>query len=71
MLAGGGIKGGTVYGATDAKGRKVVSNALKPKDWIATIGHGLGVPLEEEVSAPSGRPFTFANRGRAVTELFA
>ena len=71
MLAGGGIKGGTVYGATDARGRKVVSNQVQPKDWIATIGHGLGVPLDKEIYAPNGRPFTFANRGKPVTEIFA
>ncbi len=71
MLAGGGIKGGTVHGATDEMGKKVVSKAVRPKDWIATIGHGLGVPLDKEIYSPNGRPFTFANRGRAVTEIYS
>jgi len=71
MLAGGGIKGGTVYGSTDGTGKKVKSNPVKPEDFIATIGHGLGLPQDETIYSPTRRPFTFANKGVPVTDLFA
>lgn len=70
MLAGGGIKGGTVYGETDGAGKKVKVNPVKPKDFLATIGHGLGLNLEETVYSPTQRPFVFANHGKPVTALF-
>jgi hypothetical protein len=71
MLAGGGIKGGTVYGETDGMGKKVKANPVKPEDFLATIGYGLGLNLEETVYSPTQRPFTFADKGAPVTALFA
>ncbi len=70
VLAGGGIKGGTVYGETDGVGKKVTANPVKPNDFLATIGYGLGINLEETVYSPTQRPFTFANHGKPVTSLF-
>ncbi len=70
MLAGGGIKGGNVYGATDGMGKKVKSNPVKPEDFIATIGYGLGLPMDETIYSPTQRPFTFANKGVPVTKLY-
>ncbi len=70
VLAGGGVKGGTVYGETDGSGKKVKANPVKPEDWLATIGHGLGLNLEETVYSPTQRPFTFADKGVPVTSLF-
>lgn len=70
VLAGGGIKGGTVYGETDGSGKKVKANPVKPQDFIATIGYGLGLNLEETVYSPTQRPFTFARNGKPVTSLF-
>ncbi len=71
MLAGGGIKGGQVYGSTDKYGKKVASDPMRPEDFLATIGYGLGVPLEQTIYSPSRRPFTFANDGKPATKLFA
>jgi len=70
MLAGGGIKGGQVYGSTDKYGKKVASDPMRPEDFLATIGYGLGVPLEQTIYSPSRRPFTFANDGEPATSLF-
>lgn len=71
VLAGGGIKGGTVYGETDGTGKKVKTNPVKPQDFLATIGYGLGLDLEEVIYSPTQRPFTFARKGNPVTALFA
>jgi hypothetical protein len=70
VLAGGGVKGGQVYGATDKQGKKVTEGKVMPEDWIATIGHGLGINLTEVVYAPNGRPFTFGDKGKPVTQVF-
>ncbi len=70
VLAGGGAKGGMVHGATDKQGKKVAEGKIMPPDWIATLGYGLGVNLDEVIYAPNGRPFTFSDKGKPVTELF-
>ena len=71
VFAGGGIQGGQVYGKTDDEGRRVAEDKVKVEDFHATIGHGLGINLEDPIYSPSGRPFTIAHKGRPVTELFA
>ena len=71
LLAGGGIRGGVRWGKTDAEGRDVVENAVSVPDFNATIGHALGLPLEQVITAPSGRPFTVADKGKPVLGLFA
>jgi hypothetical protein len=50
MLAGGGVKGGTVYGATDKIGASVKDNPVRPQDLSATIFHALKVPYESKVT---------------------
>lgn len=70
MLAGGGITGGRVYGKTDERGSKVVDKAIKVPDLNATIGYSLGLPLDQVLYSPSMRPFTVADKGKPVVELF-
>lgn len=70
VLAGGGVKGGQVYGKTDSKGLRVKDKTVSPSDLNATIAHSLGLPLERRIIAPSGRPFTLAHKGRALTDIF-
>lgn len=71
MLAGGGIKGGFKYGATDKEGREVVENKVSIPSFNATIAHGLGLPLEKKTMSPSMRPFTIADKGKPILDLFA
>lgn len=71
LLAGGGIKGGTVYGRSDSKGYAVEENGVEVPDFNATIAYALGLPLDQKVLSESGRPFTVANKGKPVTSLFA
>ncbi|MGI9244483.1 MAG: DUF1501 domain-containing protein [Verrucomicrobiales bacterium] len=70
VLAGGGVKGGTVFGKTDAHGTEPIENAIKVTDFNATIAYGLGLPLDQRLFSPSARPFTVAHRGNPATELF-
>lgn len=64
MFAGGGISGGQVYGQTDKLGVAVEENPVDPRDFNATIGHAMGINLNEVVYAPSGRPFLLAGHKR-------
>ncbi|MCB1092279.1 MAG: DUF1501 domain-containing protein, partial [Verrucomicrobiae bacterium] len=70
-LIGGGIKGGTVYGKTDETGENVVENPVGPAEINATIGYALGLPLNQVLYSPSKRPFTVAQNGKPIVELFA
>ncbi|MFT4550042.1 MAG: hypothetical protein ACI8XO_000737 [Verrucomicrobiales bacterium] len=70
VLAGGGVKGGTVYGKTDENGTKPIEDAIKVSDFNATIAYGLGLPLDQRLFSPSARPFTVAHKGTPATKLF-
>ena len=70
VLAGGGIRGGQVFGATDERGDKVAEGAVSIPDFNATIGYALGLPLDTVVYSPSKRPFTVADKGKPVAQLF-
>jgi hypothetical protein len=71
VFAGGGVKGGFVYGATDKDGRRVADKQATPMDFQATIGHAMGLPVEEVVMSPSNRPFTVGDKGTPLLEIFA
>ena len=67
LLAGAGIKGGQVYGASDKNGAYVRDNPVSPESFGATLLRALGVPAESRLS-PDGftRP---ASTGTPVTAL--
>ena len=71
VFAGGGVKGGFVYGATDKDGRRVTDKQASPLDFQATIGHAMGLPVDEVVMSPSNRPFTVGDKGTPLLEIFA
>lgn len=71
VLAGGGFKGGYVYGKTSEGAEEVVENPLTIPDFNATIAYALGIPIGKELISPTGRPFTVAHKGDPVLELFA
>jgi len=57
LLAGGGVKGGLAYGATDELGMNAVENPVHPHDLHATILHLLGIDHERLTYRWSGRDF--------------
>jgi uncharacterized protein (DUF1501 family) len=69
MLAGGGIKPGSVYGASDRIGGLPSSNPVKPADIIATIYDCLGLAKDHELRDRLGRPFPLVPWGEPVREL--
>lgn len=69
LLAGGGIKGGTVYGASDRIGGRPSLNPVFPADVIATIYHCLGLPADFELRDRLNRPFALVPWGNPILDL--
>ncbi|MHC4876819.1 MAG: DUF1501 domain-containing protein [Planctomycetota bacterium] len=69
LMAGGGIKGGQVYGSTDEEAFYVEDDAVSVEDFNATIAQSLGIPHDEEIYSPDGRPFTMGNGGTPIDKL--
>ena len=57
VLAGGGIRGGQVYGSSDDNGARPASNPCTPADFHATVYKALGIDPRTEVHDNLGRPF--------------
>jgi uncharacterized protein (DUF1501 family) len=70
LMAGGGIKGGQVYGATDRTGAYPSENPVTPGDFMATICHCLGVDPHSEIHDQFDRPLTLC-KGNPITPLLA
>jgi hypothetical protein len=69
FLAGGGIRRGTVVGATDGQGGAPASDPCTPADVAATIFHLLGVEPTLELRTPGGRPVTAFREGKVIEGL--
>ena len=68
-LAGGGIKGGRVIGASDEKGAFPKSNPKTPQDVLATVYRHLGVDTNADY-LNNGRPVSVLPSGKVIEELF-
>ncbi|MBX7168663.1 MAG: DUF1501 domain-containing protein [Pirellulales bacterium] len=69
LLCGGGIRGGQVYGASDAIGAYPAERPVSAGDFAATLYHALGIRPETEVYDRLGRPQRVAD-GAPVVDLF-
>lgn len=69
VLAGGGIRGGQVYGSSDKDAAYPSTNPVSPEDMLATVYHALGIPEDAELRDPLNRPHRLVD-GRPLTELF-
>ena len=69
VLAGGGIRGGQLYGSSDSAGHAVDQDGVSPADFNATIATALGLPLTKEIFSPTGRPFKVAHDGKPIAKL--
>lgn len=71
-MAGGGIKGGTTYGATDPYGYNVVENPVHIHDLHATILHLMGIDHEQLTFRYQGRRFRLTDvHGEVVSDVLA
>jgi uncharacterized protein (DUF1501 family) len=71
-MAGGGIKGGTVYGATDEFGFRAVERPTTVHDLHATMLHLLGIDHERLTYRYAGRDFRLTDvHGKVIGEIVA
>src|SRR5262249_52300972 len=70
VLAGGGVRGGQVYGASDRVAAYPRTPPVSPGDLAATIYHALGIDLETELRGPEGRPVPLTT-GKPLLDLFS
>ena len=71
-LAGGGVKGGFRYGATDDYGYYAAVDKVHIHDFHATLLHALGLDHEQLTYRHAGRDFRLTDvEGNVVHELFA
>ncbi len=72
LFAGGGVKGGMTYGATDEFGFKAVENRVHPHDLHATILHLLGLDHTKLTYRHSGRDYRLTDvAGNVITDILA
>jgi hypothetical protein len=70
LLAGGGVKRGFVYGASDKQGAYPAKDPVRPDDLAATMFYLLGIDPTTEVRALGDRP-VMISEGKPVMELLA
>ncbi|MSR54100.1 MAG: DUF1501 domain-containing protein [Gemmataceae bacterium] len=71
VLAGGGIKKGTVYGTSDATASEPEDDPLTVEDLSTTVYHCLGINADKELMAPGNRPIEIVDGGKLVKDLLA
>jgi uncharacterized protein (DUF1501 family) len=71
VLAGGGIKKGQIYGASDSTGAEPDSDPLVLEDLAATIYHQLGIDPDKRLISPGNRPIDIVHGGKVVRDLLA
>jgi uncharacterized protein (DUF1501 family) len=70
LLAGGGIRGGIVYGQTDRKAEYPTEHPVTPEDLAKTIYWALGIDPELFLTNREGRPIPIVESGKPLVNLF-
>lgn len=71
LMAGGGIPGGQVVGATDVKGYYANENVYAPEDFASSLYTKMGIDPATMLHDQVGRPIQLVDKGRLIKELFA
>ena len=69
MLAGGGVKGGIVHGASDATASEPEFDAVSPADLATTMYHLLGIVADKELMSPGDRPIEICDGGNLIKDI--
>lgn len=69
VLAGGGIRGGQVYGSSDEHGAYPKTKPVSVEDLHATMFHSMGLSPELEIHDSENRPYRISE-GQPIHELF-
>ena len=71
LLAGAGVKGGTVVGKSDSRGEGPAERPVSPTDLARTIYTILGVDPDRELHTADGRPVLVSGGGEVVKEVLS
>ncbi len=71
ILAGGGIKKGFIYGASDATATEPEDDPLTVEDMAMTVYHQLGIDGEKKLMSPGSRPIDIVREGTVRKALIA
>ncbi|MCA9203717.1 MAG: DUF1501 domain-containing protein, partial [Planctomycetales bacterium] len=71
MLAGGGIKGGLIYGTSNATASEPDLDPIGPADLATTMYYQMGIIADKELMAPGDRPIEIVDGGKVVKQLLA
>lgn len=69
VLAGGGIRGGQVYGSSDRFAEYPANKPVTPADITKTVFHAMGIH-DLEATDPQGRPYNLLADGKPLVDLF-
>jgi hypothetical protein len=70
LLAGGGMRGGQIIGASDEKGMGPAAEAITPDQVAATFYKSLGIDHRKEYHTNIGRPVMIVREGRVIPGVF-
>ena len=71
LLAGGGIRGGQVIGATSDDGMEITDRPVEVDDLFQSLCRCMGVDADKELWTPEDRPLRIVDAGEVIDELFA
>jgi len=71
VLAGAGVKGGAVHGASDERGFRPDRDGVSVIDFNTTVAAACGLPYDREFHAPNGRPFKIGGGGKPIAAVLA
>ena len=71
VLAGAGVRGGSLYGRSDSQAGYPVADPVSPEDLSATIFQALGISPETRIEDAQGRPVSLVEGGSPLTHLFS
>ena len=69
LLAGGGVRGGQLLGASDAHGAEPANRPVHASELVATVYHAMGIDPAATMPGPDGRPIRLVN-AEPMRELF-
>jgi hypothetical protein len=70
VLAGGGVHGGQVVGASDAHAAAPADRPVTPRDLLATMYHSLEIEATKSINRPDGESYRLVEDGAVIRELF-
>lgn len=70
-LAGGGIPGGQIIGASDSQAGEPADGPVSPVDLLATIYQGMGIDPTRDLPLTNGRHLAIIDDGEPIAEIFA